>query len=177
LGRVHCGDHRADRVGQLDDVLEPACHRLDPAWIELQPIEHGGTQARGLRLAQILGVGSQNGARLGAHRGRGRAQCTILGGAGRQGQLLGGDHGRAADALHELAHIAFGRASRDRCDGAAHGFSSISCTAACARAAAPSCCKMTRSSRWISSSRPRNPSSAAISPLFRPMMRAASLSE
>ncbi len=47
-------DHFAHRVGQRDDLAQPLSHRLHPAWVERDAVEHGARHAVGLGEFEIF---------------------------------------------------------------------------------------------------------------------------
>ena len=139
VGPLPLGDHRADRIGESGDVVEAARHRLDAPRVERQAVDHGGAQVPRPGAGDVLGVGLKDlGARRANRVGR-RRERRVLARRRRPGE----DRGGGAGLLAQRGHAGLGRPGLDglRC-GHPHS--------------APSRPQIsTKSSRWISSSRPR----------------------
>ena len=137
--------HFAHWIRQLRNILKPLRHGLDAGGREREAVKEAGLQVLGLRRFEVSGVFINN------HRG---GFTDFSGHCGQrrillfrlgQCQWLGGGARRVPQGLHRLHHV---------------------------HARSPPISTM--SSRWISSSRPRNPRIFSISPDFMPAMRLAS---
>jgi hypothetical protein len=105
------GDHRADRVRQLGDLLDAPRHRLDARGIEPQPVEHRATRSACLRRLHVAGVRREDLRLAGAQgRRRGGQRRVLLRRRGERERVRGLD-GRAPDGRHQSCDVLHGHAS------------------------------------------------------------------
>ena len=100
LGRAQDFGDGADRVLKRAHDFDAFGDRVHPLGIKRKPVEKGSGHARGPRFRDVLGIGRQNGGRLGADGGCHQLQSPVF--------LLGGgkreDPGRRAGAASDLVH-------------------------------------------------------------------------
>ena len=90
-------DHLADRVGQRDDLADPARHPGDPAAVEREPVHQRVGEPRLAARLEVAGVGLEDLGRARLERVGDREQRAVLGGRVERGQLARGGLGGAAE--------------------------------------------------------------------------------
>jgi hypothetical protein len=114
VGPLEMRQNAPDRVGQRGDLLDPARHRLDPAFVERQPVDESRRQPPGVGGGQIAGVGGEDFVEALAQRSRGGDQRVCLRRRRRIGEGSRGLARLAADRAHRRPDIRFGLDKTDR---------------------------------------------------------------
>ncbi len=93
-------------IGKRRDLLDARGHGLHTFLVELQAIEHGGTQSTRPRCFHVLGIGGEYCCAVSANGLRSSQQCGIarLPGGLRQCGTTG--HSRATQAVHDRSQVA-----------------------------------------------------------------------
>ena len=96
----------ADRIGKAAHHVEAFGHRLDALVVQGQPLDHGGGQACGLAVGEILGVGGKDLGFAGTNGRRHAGERAIL--LRRRGKRHhpGGGLGAAPDVAHGRGDLA-----------------------------------------------------------------------
>jgi hypothetical protein len=165
VGPLPFAERAPDRVREGGDLLQPRGHGLDALRVELQAVEQRRREPLGAGRGHVALVRVENSRLPFADHGGGGLEGAGLGFAVCQGQLACRGPGCAAEVRHVGGQVG----GQLVLQGHGPGF--------CRSAHVVLPRVNTRSSLWISSSRPRYPRSASISRLLCPRMRAASAAE
>ncbi len=164
------------RVGKGRHLLQAAGDGVDARRVERQPVAERGRPGPGIVGREVARVGVEDNGRGAAHRGGGFAERRVAGGgrkarehrrrgARRNGGIAQPGVARVVLDVHGVLPIR--SCPRLRRAARGPGCPDRACSTVCAYSS-------TRSSRWMISSRPRQPRMAGISALWCPIIRAAS---